>query len=381
VGPTEINRDAAFDDDRLATKTGPFTISRSGPIGAVSKISDGKLALTYGYDGNGRPTARTLSVGGTEKYYSKLTFANTGRAGSREERVDGGALDTLTYGYDGSGQLLTVKRGTTVLENHTYDLNGNRQDAGAVYDDQDRLTSLNGVSYEWDADGFLRKRGNDTFTWSKTGDLLSAGATSYKYDGFGRRVAAGNTTFLYGNPANAFQVTASVRDGVVTTYYYDADDRLFALERGGERYYVGSDAVGSPRVVALRRVRRRHPDLPRQRLGRPLVGLLGVRARRRRRRRGRPRLGGAGRQHHRVRRGERQARWRGRHDRRPDRPAVHEHERLGQGHGRRLPGGDRHHRRRLRRLGPERPADPRLQDRGEGRAEGVQEVLSSTSSM
>ncbi len=47
-----------------------------------------------------------------------------------------------------------------------------------------------------------------------------------------------------------WQVTATVAaDGVVTTYYYDADDRLFAAERGGERYYVGTDAVGSPRLV------------------------------------------------------------------------------------------------------------------------------------
>ena len=37
--------------------------------------------------------------------------------------------------------------------------------------------------------------------------------------------------------------------GAVTTYYYDSDDRLFAAERGGERYYVGTDAVGSPRIV------------------------------------------------------------------------------------------------------------------------------------
>ena len=45
-------------------------------------------------------------------------------------------------------------------------------------------------------------------------------------------------------------MTATVGAGdVVTTYYYDADDRLFAAERGGERYYVGTDAVGSPRIV------------------------------------------------------------------------------------------------------------------------------------
>jgi RHS repeat-associated protein len=64
-----------------------------------------------------------------------------------------------------------------------------------------------------------------------------------------RTQGATKTTYLYGNPANPFQLTASTVGDVVTTYYYDADDRLFALERGGERFYVGADANGSPRVV------------------------------------------------------------------------------------------------------------------------------------
>ena len=55
VGATEITRAVAFDDDRLATKSGPFTLKRTGPAGAVSEITDGKLSLTYAYDANGRP--------------------------------------------------------------------------------------------------------------------------------------------------------------------------------------------------------------------------------------------------------------------------------------------------------------------------------------
>ncbi len=78
--------------------------SATAPAGAVSKITDGKLALTLRVRrATAGPATRTLSVGGTERFFQKLTFDNTGRAASREERVDGGALDTLAYGYDGSG--------------------------------------------------------------------------------------------------------------------------------------------------------------------------------------------------------------------------------------------------------------------------------------
>ena len=193
VGATEITRALEFDGDRLATKTGPFSIERTGPAGAVSKITDGKLSLTYAYDGNGRPATRTLSVGGTERFFQKLSFDNAGRASAREERVEG-AADTLAYGYDGSGQLLTVKRGATVVENHTYDGNGNRLDSGAAYDDRDQLHVFNGVSYQWDADGFLVGRGGgETFTWSRSGELLTVtkggGTVTYAYDAFGRRTS------------------------------------------------------------------------------------------------------------------------------------------------------------------------------------------------
>ena len=92
VGATEITRALEFDDDRLATKTGPFSIERNGPAGAVSKITDGKLALTYAYDANGRPgDAHAEPSAARERFFQKLTFDNAGRASAREERVDGGA--------------------------------------------------------------------------------------------------------------------------------------------------------------------------------------------------------------------------------------------------------------------------------------------------
>ena len=57
------------------------------------------------------------------------------------------------------------------------------------------------------------------------------------------------TEFLYGAPGTPFRVTASRTGGALTQYFYDHQGLLIALERGGARFYVGTDQVGTPRVV------------------------------------------------------------------------------------------------------------------------------------
>jgi RHS repeat-associated protein len=114
------------------------------------------------------------------------------------------------------------------------------------------------AAYQVDSDGFLTHRGADTFSYSARGELLSAtvgGQTvTYSYDGLRRRVGrttpAGTTQYFYGDPGNPFVLTA-VRDpaGVLTTLFYDAAGLVFALERGGARFYVATDNVGTPRLV------------------------------------------------------------------------------------------------------------------------------------
>lgn len=60
----------------------------------------------------------------------------------------------------------------------------------------------------------------------------------------------GPTQYLYGNLSQPFQTTASRNpDNVLTVYYYDDFGALYALERGGVRYYVGSDHLGTPKVI------------------------------------------------------------------------------------------------------------------------------------
>jgi YD repeat-containing protein len=120
------------------------------------------------------------------------------------------------------------------VERYTYDANRNRlsrQSGGnpaetASYDGQNRLSQHGAVAYQFNADGDLNQRGNDTFQYSTTGALLQAtvgGQTvTYAYDGLRRRVsrtdAAGTTQYLYGHPDNALPVS-NTRDPAGGTHH------------------------------------------------------------------------------------------------------------------------------------------------------------------
>jgi len=200
-------------------------------------------------------------VNGLAVYSVQVTRGNTGQVNQKTETANG-ATHMFDYSYDLDGQLMEVKRDNVVVETYGYDANGNRTSSSAgsaSFDTLDRLSSLNGTTYVFDVDGFLASRGSDQFVYSARGELLEAtlsGGTvvDYAYDGLGRRVArsvsAGTEQYLYGNPGNPFQITAA-RDsaGVLSEYFYDDAGMLYAFERGGSRFYVVSDPVGTPRVV------------------------------------------------------------------------------------------------------------------------------------
>jgi len=82
------------------------------------------------------------------------------------------------------------------------------------------------------------------------------GATTVEntWDGLGHLVARTSgedtTVFLYGEPDAPWLVTATrAPDGTWSELFYDPWGALFAVDVGGTWYYVGSDQVGTPRVV------------------------------------------------------------------------------------------------------------------------------------
>lgn len=244
--------DRAFDDDGLLTKEGPFTLSRTGPAGATASVTDGTATFGQTVAGDGDVTDRTLTIGGTQLFHESLQVSG----GQVTSTTTGGT--TTSYAYDADGRL--KQAGATT---YSYDADGNLLDpaaGAATYDSGDRLLGTGATPVTVDDAGRLVARGADTYAYDAEGELVRAvvgGVTAtYTYDAQGRRVAettpAGTTGYLYGDPAAPSRVSA-VReaDGHTDVLLYDDRGMLLGFRRDGSTlFYVGTDHLGSPRVVA-----------------------------------------------------------------------------------------------------------------------------------
>ncbi|NHA15432.1 PKD domain-containing protein [Thioalkalivibrio sp. XN279] len=255
----------AHDADGLVTGIGSFAISRPGASGRPGVIADGVASVDYQFDSRGYLATRRHDHGAGNFYALEVARGVDGRIVGKTETVNGMAR-VYGYTYDVDGQLLSVSRDGVEVERYAYDLNGNRtlvQSEGLVasasYDDSDRILSQGALDFEVNADGRVVRRGDATLVYDTGGALLAfqpdgGDEIVYGIDPLGRRISrtdsAGKTQYLYGNPGDAFQVTATrAPDGTLTWYYYDDAGLLFAMDRAGARYYVATDQAGTPRVV------------------------------------------------------------------------------------------------------------------------------------
>ncbi|MFC4600103.1 RHS repeat domain-containing protein [Cohnella hongkongensis] len=259
-----------YDRDDNLTRYGPFRFNRGGPLQAVDSMSDGAMDVRIEYDEYGQIAAVAYVLAGQEVYWESYAYDLRGFVTAATiESLEG--TETIHYDYDADGQLTGVTRrgpdGQLTTEAYTYDSNKNRT-SGTVngsetvisaYGRHDVLQQAGDQAYVFDADGYLTSRGQDAFKYGVRGELLEAtvtGATyTYTYDGLGRRVARDDadgrsTQYVYGSPDALHLLTASIDpDGEMTTYFYNEAGLLIALERGGSRYYVITDMVGTPKRV------------------------------------------------------------------------------------------------------------------------------------
>ena len=216
-------------------------------LGRVSTIDWGPYSdawhRSYGYDPLGR----------LQSWEDTHTYQKTSR-----ELVCSDETDITTCFHPVYDTTESVRG-----EDFVYDSVGNRRDHAAVIGIGNRVTSFDGYTLDYDADGNLISKQKTGFTqiltWNVVGQLTSVvtnGRTvTYSYDAFGRRVR------------KDAQVTAGSSAVDVTRYLYDGDQMIADLDSAGNAireytYYPGIDQPHSVRRVSDRAVFYYSTELP-----------------------------------------------------------------------------------------------------------------------
>jgi RHS repeat-associated protein len=235
------------------TFTSSHQLATRGYVGASGV--DAPLHRWYRTDSLQRITER----GGPDSLFQAFTYDSLGRLRSWAKKAERSGISCVNndgYGYSCTGPTPWLFSQVTP----TYDKVGNPTDAGlnAVTTTGNRLTSFNGVTMTYDADGYMRTRvtstTTDSLSWDEFGRLVSvkrvgqAQPTTFAYDGFGRRIkkttTTGTTEYLWGGE----QLLAELDGGgnVKRTYAYRPGiDQPRSVTTGGETYFFSTEPDGT----------------------------------------------------------------------------------------------------------------------------------------
>jgi RHS repeat-associated protein len=202
---------------------------------------------------------RVTERGGPDSLFQAFTYDSLGRLRSwakKAERSGTSCVNNGGYGYTCTGPSPWIFSQVTP----TYDKVGNPTDAGLnpVTTVGNRLTSFDGVTMTYDADGYMRTRltstTTDSLSWDEFGRLVSvkrvgqAQPTTFVYDGFGRRIkkttATGTTEYLWGGEQLLAELDGS--GNVRKTYtYYPGIDQPRSVTTGGQTYFLSTEPDGT----------------------------------------------------------------------------------------------------------------------------------------
>ena len=182
--------------------------------------------------------------------------------------LPGGRVETdvtIDYTYDPLYRLTAADYSDGKSFGYSYDAAGNRtgetkcKHEGELnlcdltpydYDDANRLTSVDGVDYTWDANGNLLNDGENTYTYDSANRLTAVSSqqsavSSYTYNGQGDRLqqTVNGETTTYLNDLNA-GLTQVLDDG--TNKYLYGNGRIAQTNASDTEYFLG-DALGSVR--------------------------------------------------------------------------------------------------------------------------------------
>ncbi|MFD3483499.1 RHS repeat-associated core domain-containing protein [Streptomyces sp. NPDC058665] len=254
--------------DRLKTVTGPTgTVSYDYDAADRRKeMTAAGTTTTYGYDTSSILTS--VTSGGQE-----VRFGLDAVGREKTATLPGGITRTTTLDKTGVVSGIDYTRGTADVGDLTYtrDTRGLQTgltgslasvalpaaDTGAVFGKDNRVTSLGGRSFTYDADGQLKSDGNRTYNWNARGQLSGVTPTGggsaalFGYGPLGIRSSKklGDATQKYltdgSNPLVEQDDSGASKATVATS---GLDEYLTRTENGATQVYL-TDALGT--VVGL----------------------------------------------------------------------------------------------------------------------------------
>lgn len=166
---------------------------------------------------------------------------------------------TIEYTYDPLYRLTTANYTGAYTSRfaYSYDAVGNRLTqtidgitTNYLYDNANRLTSVNGQAYNWDDNGNLLNDGVNTYAYDQANRLIGVGGqgtgSSYAYNGVGDRLRQ----TVDGVTAN---YTLDLNAGLTQVLADGTNNYLYGVGRIGQydtaMQYFGADGLGSVRQI------------------------------------------------------------------------------------------------------------------------------------
>ena len=160
--------------NQVAPKAVTFGYDTAGEFSTINRYNDLSASQlvatsTYGFDGDGNLTSLAYTKSGSALPSYSWTYAPLGNMATAYNNTDGSA----TYTSDSTGQLgsaaYTDSQGN---ESYTYDSNGNRTNTGDIIGPNNELLYDGTYRYQYDADGNLIAR------WQQSNEHFNAGLTA-----------------------------------------------------------------------------------------------------------------------------------------------------------------------------------------------------------
>lgn len=269
LGASSVNRTLAYtyDDDELLTGAGTMSLVYNVPNGQLTATTLTNIKDYTYYNSFGEVIQYVVKKGTPVIYQYDLIRDNLGRVTKKTELLN--AVTTIwDYLYDSAGRLTQVSKNSVIVATYSYNNNSNRTggvirgvSTTASYDDQDRLTTYNGVTRSYNANGELLSLGAAVLTYDVFGNLNQYvnGSTNvtYEVDPLQRRlgrkingVATTRTRYIY-NPENQVIGELNYQNKLSKTFIYATKSHVpdYYIDSSGNKFRIITDHLGSVRMV------------------------------------------------------------------------------------------------------------------------------------